>query len=195
MIRRALLVLLLLAVGVMPSRASAQDARRGVTLPRDTIRAKADTTRLPRRDSLRTRADSLRSKADTLARGDTIGKANFAPPDSVMQRLMSTPGYTTTRYQGETITFDAITRAIQLTNKAIVYSEKDSQLVKSDTIRYAGSGDSVMVPSRVHVFNVLVRLGLDTTRKLWSVKLVRLRRREPSFNRVGPETVPVICGW
>ena len=89
------------------------------------------------------RADTLRPRGDTLAGRDTSAKANFAPPDSVMLRLLNTPGYTVTQYQGELISFDAVSRAIQLTSKAIV--QRDSQLVKSDTIRYSGTGREVRV--------------------------------------------------
>jgi hypothetical protein len=78
-----------------------------------------------------------------LAAKDTIAKANFTEPDSVMRRLLSTPGYSITRYQGEGITFDALTRGLDLTDKAIV--QRDSQLVKSDTIKYSGSGSEVRV--------------------------------------------------
>ncbi len=91
----------------------------------------------------RARADTLRPRADSLAVRDTIGKANFAAPDSVMLRLLNTPGYSVTQYQGESISFDAVTRAIQLTTKAIV--QRDSQLVKSDSISYSGTGSAVRV--------------------------------------------------
>ena len=96
-------------------------------------------------DTLRTKADSLRALGDTLLARDTLTRANFAPPDSVMQRLLNLPGYTTTQYQGGTVAFDALTRAIQLTTKAIV--QRDSQLVKSDTISYNGSGSAIRVGS------------------------------------------------
>ena len=104
-----------------------------------------------RRDSLRTAADSARAKADSIAAAkDTITKATFSPPDSVLRRLMGLPGYTTTRYQGEVITFDAATRALQLQKKAMV--ERDSLLVKSDTISYNGSGSDI-------------RVGTDSTKR------------------------------
>jgi hypothetical protein len=90
------------------------------------------------------RTDTLRQRGDTSAAArDTIAKANFAPPDSVMLRLLNTPGYSVTRYQGVEISFDALTRAIQLTRNAIV--QRDSQLVKSDTIKYSGQGSEVRV--------------------------------------------------
>lgn len=97
----------------------------------------------PIRTPVRAPADTLRIRGDTLAGRDTVGTANFAAPDSVMQRLLNTPGYTVTRYQGELITFDALTRGIDLTTKAIV--QRDSQLVKSDSISYIGSGSTVRV--------------------------------------------------
>lgn len=97
----------------------------------------------PVRQPVQARGDTLRTKPDTVSAKDTIAKANFTEPDSVMRRLMSTPGYNVTRYQGEAIMFDAITRGIQLTNKAVV--QRDSQLVKSDTITYSGQGSRVQV--------------------------------------------------
>lgn len=91
---------------------------------------------------LPTRADTT-TRRDTTAAKDTIAKANFAPPDSVMQRLLNLPGYTVTRYKAEDITFDAITRALLFTTNAVV--QRDSQIVKSDTIAYSGSGSTVRV--------------------------------------------------
>ena len=89
------------------------------------------------------RPDTLRQRGDTLAGRDTLARANFAAPDSVMLRLLNTPGYSVTRYQGVEISFDALTRAIELTRNAIV--QRDSQLVKSDTIKYSGQGSEVRV--------------------------------------------------
>ncbi|MFI5256214.1 MAG: putative LPS assembly protein LptD [Gemmatimonadales bacterium] len=123
--RRALVALALL---------SAAPTFTGAQLP---TRAAAS-----RGDSVRARGDTL-TRRDTLTAKDTIGKANFVAPDSVMQRLLNMPGYTVTRYQAEEITFDAITRALQFTKRAIV--QRDSQLVKSDSITYSGSGSTVRV--------------------------------------------------
>jgi hypothetical protein len=56
-------------------------------------------------------------------------------PDSVMQRLMSLPGYGVTRYQGETAVFDVQSKALDLLaakgRPAVV--KRDSQTVVSDT--------------------------------------------------------------
>ena len=80
--------------------------------------------------------DTLRTAADSAKAADTTGVPNFLPPDSVMQRLMSLGGYNVTRYQAEVITFEAATRGAALTRRALV--ERDSQIVKSDTIVYSG---------------------------------------------------------
>ena len=128
-------LLFVLVCTVQTSAARAQFPSR--PQPRPAPPARSDTL------TLRTRNDSLRARGDTTLRRDTLATPAFAPPDSVMQRLLATPGYTVTRYQGSIITFDALTRAMQLTKNAIV--ERDSTLAKSDTIRYTGSGNSIQV--------------------------------------------------
>ena len=124
--RMARAILAVLMLGAAPALASAQLPTRPAPV-RDTTRAPADTTQ----------------RRDTLAAKDTVSQANFVAPDSVMQRLLNLPGYTVTRYQAEDITFDAITRALQFTNRAVV--QRDSTLVKSDSIKYSGSGSTVRV--------------------------------------------------
>ena len=131
------MILLLAAVG-LPATLHSQNRPRSVTMP-----SRRDTLPTRGADSLRSRNDSLRARGDTTLRRDSLAAPTFAAPDSVMQRLLALPGYTVTRYQGNIITFDALTRAMQLTQKAIV--ERDSQLVKSDTIAYSGSGNSIRV--------------------------------------------------
>ncbi len=100
-------------------------------------------TRSPVRQPTPARRDTVRAPGDTTARRDSLALPKFAPPDSVMQRLLATPGYTVTRYQSSVTTFDAVTRAFMLVEKAV--AERDSQLVKSDTISYSGSGNSIRV--------------------------------------------------
>jgi lipopolysaccharide export system protein LptA len=109
----------------------------------DTVRARADTGRA--------RTDSLRARVDSAVT-DTTGIANFLPPDSVMQRLMELPGFSMTRYQGEIITFQAATRGASLTNRAIV--QRDSQIVKADTIVYNGQTGGVQAIGKRSVFVV-----------------------------------------
>ena len=104
------------------------------------------------RDTIRTRRDSLRTPEDSAAAADTTGVANFLPPDSVMQRLMALPGFSITRYQGEIITFQAATRGASLTTRAIV--QRDSQIVKADTILYDGVTQGVQAMGKRSVFVV-----------------------------------------
>lgn len=146
---RCLLAALVLAAAVAPAARAQQPVRPA-------------NPRLPPRsvgDTLRTRADgAARARADSAARRDSVGKANFAEPDSVMRRLLAAPNYTVTRYQGATIAFDALSRAIDLTRNAIV--ERESQLVKSDSsISYSGSGSNVRVNSSSRGQNVFVVPG------------------------------------
>ena len=103
------------------------------------------------RDTIRARRDSLRAPEDTAA-VDTTGVANFLPPDSVMQRLMALPGFSITRYQGQIITFQAATRDASLTNRGIV--QRDSQIVKADTILYNGETQGVQAIGKRSVFVV-----------------------------------------
>jgi hypothetical protein len=103
------------------------------------------------RDTIRNRADSARAPGDTT-KVDTTGVANFLPADSVMERLMGLPGYNLTRYQAEIITFKAATRGASLTKRAIV--ERDSQIVKSDTIVYSGQTQAVQAIGQRNVFVV-----------------------------------------
>ena len=126
--RRLALVGALLASVLTGLPRASHAQQRGRPLP-----ARADT--ISRRDTI-TRRDSVAAK-------DTIASPGFAPPDSVMQRLLNLPGYTVTRYKAEDITFDAVTRALLFTNRAVV--QRDSQLVKSDTISYSGTGSTVRV--------------------------------------------------
>ncbi|MEP6730530.1 MAG: putative LPS assembly protein LptD [bacterium] len=139
------LLLLLLGCMVCPTIGSAQiPGRPPVRVPVNPVRGG---------DTIRTKADSLRARNDTTVKEDTAAKANFAEPDSVMLRLMNTPGYTVKRYEGETILFDVLSRALQLTSKALV--QTDSQFVKSDTISYSG-GNQIRVGSAPGKRNVMV---------------------------------------
>ena len=122
-------------------RAEAQvPSRNRPSLPRPTTQRPVPGVR----DTLRTAADS--------AKADTTAIPNFLPVDSVMQRLMSLGGYTLTRYQANVITFEAGTRGVALTGRALV--ERDSQIVKSDTILYSGESSGVQAIGQRNVFVV-----------------------------------------
>jgi len=61
---------------------------------------------------------------------------HWSPADSVMETLLKKPGYTVTRYEGEVVTFDALTKAFAIaaaaTRKAQV--EREGQRVVTDSI-------------------------------------------------------------
>jgi hypothetical protein len=103
------------------------------------------------RDTVRGPRDTLRTAAES-AKADTTGVPNFLPPDSVMQRLMMLGGYNVTRYQANVITFQAPTRGVSLTGRGLV--ERDSQIVKSDTIIYSGQTSAVQAIGQRNVFVV-----------------------------------------
>ncbi|MEO8561385.1 MAG: putative LPS assembly protein LptD [bacterium] len=145
MIWRATLLAALLIAG-SADRAEAQRP----TSPGQPTRpgARAVPPRDPR-DTLRSRADSLRATNDTTA-ADTVAQVRFLPPDSVMQRLLAIPGYSVTRYQAESITFEAASRGVVLTNRSLV--QRDSQTVKADSIFYNGINQRVDASGKRNVF-------------------------------------------
>ena len=122
-------------------------SRNRPTVPRPTTQRPTPAVR----DTIRGPRDTLRTAADS-AKADTTGVPNFLPVDSVMQRLMMLGGYNLTRYQAEVITFEAPTRGVSLTGRALV--ERDSQIVKSDTVLYSGQTSGVQAIGKRNVFVV-----------------------------------------
>jgi hypothetical protein len=129
---------------LMPLRAPAAQVR-----PADPRRPARPTTQPPvRRDTLRPPADSAE------ARGDTTGPlVQWAEPDSVIQELLRRRGYIVTRYQADTVTFDASTRTLSLDARrgGVAAVQRDSQLVIADTgIVYSErTGEAVAVGNLV----------------------------------------------
>ena len=131
----------LLAASLLLPAGSAFGQVRGVTAPRrETVKPRPDTLR---RDST---ADSTRSKE--LIKWNEV--------DSVMKVLMTRPGYSATRYQGDRVVFDARTRVLNLKGKKAGV-ERDQTLLVGDSITYNDStkiivarGDTVILrdPSR-----------------------------------------------
>jgi hypothetical protein len=62
-------------------------------------------------------------------------KVKWPVPDSITQALLNKPGYSVTRYMGDTAYFDATNRALDIVaaKKKRVYVERDSQMVISDS--------------------------------------------------------------
>ena len=110
----------------------------------------------PARDTVR-RPDTTRARPDTTARDTTAADSvkreliKWNEPDSVMQALMRRPGYSATRYQGDTAVFNAQTRTLELKgNKAGV--SRDQTVLVGTTIVYSDStkiivarGDTVIL--------------------------------------------------
>lgn len=125
MIRWLVALLLVLA---LPAMARAQRPRPGmpggVRMPSQGRRVPQDTTR--------------RAPGDTTKKDSTLYQ--WSEPDSVMQALMSKPGYTVTRYEGRQVTFDAVERATEIIAQAAKAAavKRGNQLIVSDsTIAYS----------------------------------------------------------
>jgi hypothetical protein len=110
---------------------------------------------IARRDSIAqldslARADSVRRgllRPDTTAQKRTI---TWNDPDSVMADLLSRPGYSVTRYQGNSVRLQAKEKEMYLRGKAQV--ARDSAIMLGDTIVYNDStqllearGDTVLL--------------------------------------------------
>ena len=115
----------LLLVLALPAIARAQR-------PRTPGRGRVPTTRRAPSDT------GQRAPGDTTKKDSTLYQ--WAAPDSVMQALMSRPGYTVTRYEGRQVTFDAVQRATEIIAQAAKAAavKRGSQVIVSDsTIAYS----------------------------------------------------------
>ena len=92
-----------------------------------------------------------RPVADT-AGADTTRQ--FSPPDSVMEALLRRPGYSVTRYEGQTVAYDAVTRALAIAASAArrAQVERDGQHVGTDSlIVYRDDQDRVDVSGNFRI--------------------------------------------
>ena len=153
--RRSPFLLALLAIVTLATAA----APAGAQVPIPVRRQGADSVRLPRTradslaaDSARAAAagrDSIRAVPRDSVRRDTIGGAKrelikWAPDDSVMAALLAREGYSITRYQGDTVRFDARTRVLDLVGVPAAV-ERDRQLLVGRRVVYDDSADVVVV--------------------------------------------------
>lgn len=95
------------------------------------------------------RADTARPPADTAR-----ARIEWVTEDSVARALLARPGYTVTRYQGPILTFDAVTRAIDimigLGDTTRVAVERGDRLIVADTsIKYDEKSGVARVTGRV----------------------------------------------
>lgn len=109
----------------------------------------------PRRDTVVPRPQPARPGTDTLTARDTTGTPRelikWNETDSVMDVLMKRPGYSATRYQGDTAVFNAQTHSLELTGAKSGVS-RDQTVLVGRTIVYSDStkiivarGDTVIL--------------------------------------------------
>ena len=123
------------ALAVAWARSACGGARRGAAARRRPRRRAGQPQRPPPavRDTIRDRATRCGPRRTRTPRPTRRASRNFLPPDSVMQRLMTLAGLQPHALSGATSSPSRRRRAASaLTNRALV--ERDSQIVKSDTI-------------------------------------------------------------
>ncbi len=150
---RWLPALLIGAVLLVPCGTAAAQVRSVVPMPRDSLRARPETTRT---DSLRPDSTRLRE----------LVKWNES--DSVMQALMARQGYSATRYQGDKVVFHAQSRTLDLDGKRAAIG-RDQTLLVADSITYNDStklifarGDTVVLRDPKQAASDVVALGRMT---------------------------------
>lgn len=186
------LVVVVLASGMLPTTLRAQQ--------RDSV-VQADSARKLLADSLRrlevvdslirrtpVGSDSLRALADTLRRRlegrDIIGhkvEIEWAREDSAMTSLLSREGYTVTRYQGDTVAFNARANTMHLIGRRSAV-QRDSATLIGDTITFNDStqmiearGDTVVIRDPAQGPDDVVALGrvrYDITNRMGRVENV-----------------------
>ena len=121
---------------VVPAIAAAQ-----IRPPARPLPSRPDSTRRDSTGRQVARRDTTRR--DTTARADST-KANWQPPDSVMQALMARQGYDVTRFQGSRVTYDAETKDLRLDaskgQRAVV--DRNGQTMVSDSTIYYNQGSN-----------------------------------------------------
>ncbi|MDQ4080957.1 MAG: hypothetical protein M3125_09380, partial [Gemmatimonadota bacterium] len=139
--------------------------------------AAADTTGAQQRpDTARTPRQTPDPRDTTAVPGDTVRRVlvEWAEPDSIMRELLERQGYIATRYQGDTVVFNAQRNEILVIGDAAV--GRDQTTLVADTIRYNDSlkvvralGDTIVLrdPSQTAdlvatgqlIYNIAAREG------------------------------------
>jgi hypothetical protein len=99
------------------------------------LAARAQIPRLPRPTIQPQRRDTTR-KDTTAADSAITAKLRLTPADSITQALLRRSGYTTTRYEGDRVIFDAANDRLQILSpesKRALVQRGDSQTVFADT--------------------------------------------------------------
>ena len=88
-------------------------------------------------DTARRRPTPVRTPGDTIPPDSAaMDSASFSRSDQLLEELLRKPGYRATRYEGNVVTFDAVTKAFAIAadaaNRAIV--EREGQRVTTDSL-------------------------------------------------------------
>src|SRR5437773_5379381 len=98
--------------------------------------ARAQIPRLPRPTQQQPQRRDTTRRDTTAADSALAARLRMSPPDSIMQALLRRTGYTVTRYEGDTVTFDAENERLRIlagASKRSIVQRGDSQTVVADT--------------------------------------------------------------
>ncbi|HMF87907.1 MAG TPA: putative LPS assembly protein LptD, partial [Gemmatimonadaceae bacterium] len=121
-----------------------------LVVPQD-LEAQVRPVAPPRAEQVRPRPDTTRRDSVAADSSRTRELIQWNPTDSVMEALMSRPGYSATKYQGDVVVFNALTRTLQLKGNPSGVT-KDQTVLVGDSITYNDStkimiarGDTVIL--------------------------------------------------
>jgi sec-independent protein translocase protein TatC len=153
----------LVAALLLAPPAAAQVPVRGQPVPaaQDTL---SDSLRRVR-EARQAAVDSARQRRVGLPSGPT---RQFAPADSIVERLLRRPGYEVTRYHADSATFLAADRRLRLSGEAL--TERGTAVLEADRISYAEASCGLTAEGSPRLFdqqNVLTgtRLTYDTCKR------------------------------
>ena len=140
--------LLALAAGLLALSATGGNAQVRTTAP----------ARPAARDTV-PRTPVVRVPGDTTGRpGADSAAIRWIAEDSVAAALLARPGYTFTRYQGPIVTFDALTRAIELfiglgDTTGVAVQDGDRLIVADTSITYSEASGRAVATGRVVILD------------------------------------------
>lgn len=153
MVRRAALVLLLIAAAAAPRPALAQVRE---VISGDSLRALQDSARA------RARRDSTRDTS--IGRGKGLPRTpsrTFPAPDTIETELMKRPGFRVLRYAADSVQLRAEDQEVRLTGRGLV--EREGSTLEADSIRYAEKNCAIQAAGGPHLFDssgVLIGEGM-----------------------------------
>ena len=155
--RRHILVGLLATCFVVLAAPAAAQQQGGAPPVRRPVDARGDTLR-------RTPADTSKAARDSVAADSAKREiVKWAESDPVIDSLLARPGYTVTRFQGRSVTFDAGRKILTLIrdDSARAAIGRDQTIMVSDTIIYDDSSKIVRARGAENVLRDPARGGAD----------------------------------